>query len=142
MWRVWIPGFFFKYNQGIMVTVQKVEIRVPAAPELIKITGQAERVVQSHGFQEGLLNIWISGDSVALLCLPCPAGQTDAHRSVYQDLEHLSSSALKAASLGQSLSLPIVRGQLPLDTWQELLLVSFHAEPLWHHLTFQMLGDT
>lgn len=109
-------------------------------PELI--TGQVDRLVRSAGISQGLVQIFLPGSGAALLTVTCPQGDLTLAREVVREARQLSEHPhLLSALLGTSLSFPVMRQQLPLATWQEILLVDFLPEPRWHQIQVQILGE-
>jgi len=122
------------------VLTQYIEMKIPPYPEIIKITGQIERILRSSQLKEGLLNLWINGHGVGLTALHCPEGivpQTHFKPLVTQ----FENPELCGSLLGHQLSLPFEKQKLPLVPWQELVLIPFFKSARWHQLTVQILGE-
>ena len=50
-------------------------------------------------------------------------------------------SHVRASFLGPSLTVPIVRGQMTLGTWQQIVLIEFDTRPRDRTVVCQMMGD-
>ena len=110
-----------------------------AQPDLI--TGQIDRLVRSEQIAQGIVTVFLPGSGAALLTVTCPQGDLLAARQVIQDaLEVCHNPNLLSNLLGTSLTFPVVRQQLPLATWQEIVLVDFLPASRWHQVYVQIIG--
>ena len=114
-----------------------VFISTHAREELIDITARVAEVVKASGVEEGLCSLYAQGATAALMI------QENWDRSVPMDVVHLlqklvprgvwlhdeqdgnGDSHLKAGLVGPSETIPIVKGELGLSTWQGIFFCEF-----------------
>lgn len=128
-----------------MIVTYSFEIKTDGQTRLINITGQVERLLRNSRVAEGLLTVFIPGNTVALTTLTCEGGKTATLENLWHKLELFGDDAMdcqfKTALLGTTLHLPFQRGQMPLDTWQQIFLVDFGQGERWHHVVVQIQGE-
>jgi thiamine phosphate synthase YjbQ (UPF0047 family) len=128
-----------------MVITRVFEIKTDGQATLIDITGQVERLLRSSRVADGVLTVFIPGNTVALTSLTCEGGNTASQDALWKKSPFLADPALdtqmKTALIGTSLPLPFSRGQLLLNTWQQIVLVDFGQGERWHHVTVQIQGE-
>ncbi len=114
-------------------------VRTKGNTDIIDITKEIIAEVKNNNITNGLVSIFAKGSTVALTTI-------EADANLYQDLKevleaiipmkkswhhHLTwgddngGSHLRASLIGQSLTVPIVEGQLFLGTWQKIVLIDF-----------------
>lgn len=128
-----------------MQEIIKVETR---GPGLFDITGSARSLVNRGGSAEGLLTLFVQHTSCSLVI------QENADPDVRRDLQeffrrlvpHIGAAGtewirhvtegpddmpahIKAALLPTSLSVPVIRGELALGTWQGIYLFEHRDQP-------------
>ncbi|MCB0311162.1 MAG: secondary thiamine-phosphate synthase enzyme YjbQ [Bdellovibrionales bacterium] len=104
---------------------------------LYEITEDIERAISSHGYQSGLVNIFLQHTSASLVIQENadPSAKRDLEswlgRFIREDDSHFTHTAegsddmpahIKAAITATSLCIPLVAGQLALGTWQGIYL--------------------
>lgn len=128
-----------------MVITRVFEIKTDGNTTLIDITGQVERLLRSSRVADGILTVFIPGNTVALTTVTCEGGNTASQEALWKNNPFFNHAALntqmKTALIGTSLTLPFSRGQLLLQTWQQIVLVDFGLGERWHHVTVQIQGE-
>lgn len=129
----------------MVVITRSFEIKTDGQTTLINITGQVERLLRNSRVAEGLLTVFIPGNTVAITTLTCEGGKTAGLESLWRKLAILGAETadcqLRTALLGTTLHLPFQRGQMLLNTWQQIVLVDFGQGERWHHVTVQIQGE-
>jgi secondary thiamine-phosphate synthase enzyme len=119
------------------------------------ITDHASRFVSSCGIRNGVLIVFVPGSTAGVTTIEyedgaledlkkaiermAPANIHYAHDARWGDGNGFSH--VRAAILGPSLAVPIVRGRLGLGTWQQILLVDFDNGPRDRHVILQAMGE-
>ncbi|PIQ27188.1 hypothetical protein COW36_16680 [bacterium (Candidatus Blackallbacteria) CG17_big_fil_post_rev_8_21_14_2_50_48_46] len=128
-----------------MVITRVFEIKTDGKLTLIDISGQVERLLRNSRLAEGIVTVFIPGNTVALTTVTCEGGKTSNQEQIWQKLQIFGSepaeTQLKTALIGTSLTVPFSRGQMHLDTWQQIVLVDFGQGERWHQITVQMQGE-
>jgi secondary thiamine-phosphate synthase enzyme len=123
---------------------------------LLEITGDVRVLVQQCGFGEGLLTLFLRHTSASLLV------QENADPDVQGDLERFFArlapdgdslfhhdaegpddipAHVRAALTATQLSIPIVRGQLALGTWQGIYVWEHRLQPHRREVAVHALGS-
>ena len=105
--------------------------------EIVNISPHVEIIVQESGVVSGLVNIFVTGSTVAVttieyeegvlkdfrraLSVLAPETITYAHNTRWGDGN--GRSHVKAACIGPSLNVPVANGALMCGTWQQVVLV-------------------
>ena len=139
-----------------MITVSReLRVQTQGADHILDITPGVRAAVAESGVTTGQLTVMVIGSTAALTTLEYEPGlvQHDVaallerlapEDGVYQheltwhdDNGH---SHLRASLIGPSLALPIVDGQIPLGTWQQVVLVECDTRPRDRRLAVTVLG--
>jgi secondary thiamine-phosphate synthase enzyme len=111
--------------------------------DIIDITAQVARKVAESGLTEGQVVIFVPGSTAAVTTVEYESGVV---RDLQETIERLVPTGIlyrhdarwgdangyahvRAALLGPSLAVPLVKGRLMLGTWQQIVLVDFNNEP-------------
>ena len=116
---------------------QTFQIATLANNGLYDITRQVEAIVAESGVQNGLVNVYVQGATAGIMI------QENWDESVQNDVVSLlqklipqgvwehdaqddnGDSHLKAGIVGPSETIPIMKGELGLSTWQNIFLCEF-----------------
>ena len=122
--------------------------------DVLDLTGEARNFVADTGTAEGWLAAFVRGSTAAITTMELEPGGVHDLRSLLDrlipadgDYEHnrlnrdSNSHAHQRASLiGPSELVPILRGELALGTWQQLVLIDFDDRPRERTVILQV-GD-
>ncbi len=119
------------------------------------VTGRASRFVSSSGVQNGTLTVFVPGSTAGVTTIEYEDGALDdlkhaiervapegihyAHDARWGDGNGFSH--VRAALLGPSLTVPIVRSRLGLGTWQQIIIIDFDNRPRERSVILQVLGE-
>ncbi len=133
------------------------EIRVAAAGhgDVKDITAEVGRLVAASGIQTGVAQVFVIGSTAAIVAIECepglardlpemldrlvPPSRNYGHEQAWHDGN--GHSHLQATTLGPSLSLPIVRGEPALGTWQQVVLVECDTRPRERTVVITVMGE-
>ncbi len=115
-----------------------VEVALKTGPDIVDISPDLLRCIQTAGIFEGLLSAAMVGSTGSLTTIEYESGVVEdlkqavnrlappdrpyAHEQAWHDGN--GHSHVQAALLGPSISLPVRRGQLRLGTWQQVVAVN------------------
>jgi len=115
-----------------------LEIKTKKQVEFIDITNKVNEVMEKSEVKEGLCTVFVKHTTAAVICgeaesdllsdmeklinLIPKTGYSHGHGDPGHTPAHILSSVL-----GQSITLPVVSGQLDLGTWQSVLVVELHG---------------
>lgn len=117
-------------------TERELQIRSSGRNDMVEITGEVQRVVRESGIIDGICLIYIPHTTCGLTINENadPAVKRDMTLELdkmvpwedgYSHMEGNSAAHIKASLYGFSQTIPIVRGGLPLGTWQGIYLCEF-----------------
>lgn len=139
-----------------MFITQYLELSTQGNTDILDITTDVERLVAETGIKEGLVCLFTPSATSALTTIEYEAG---ALADLRRALDHLAPqeadyahnlrwgdgnghSHLRAALMGPSLSIPIVKGLPALGTWQQIVFLDFDVRPRQRRLTVQISGKS
>jgi secondary thiamine-phosphate synthase enzyme len=120
-----------------------IRIKTSSATDIIDITGQVESFVSQSSLWNGLVLIFIAGSTAALTTIELESGVINDLRKAIEKIAPQNISYehdkrwgdgngyahVRAALLGPSLSIPLVKGNMALGTWQQIVLCDFDNRP-------------
>ena len=122
-----------------------LRLSTPGNGEIVDLTEGVRSVVGRSGVETGVAVVFAVGSTVAVTTMEYePGGVADLQalldrlipRSAEPDYEHNvrnhdtnAHAHLRAAVIGPSESVPVLRGELGLGTWQQVVLVDFDDRP-------------
>jgi secondary thiamine-phosphate synthase enzyme len=139
-----------------MVATKTIRLQTKGNNDIIDITDAVAREVAATGVQDGLVAVFVVGSTVGITTVEyepglvadlkdafdqlIPRGLPYRHNSTWN--EDNGHSHVRASLLGPSLALPLIRGRLPLGTWQQIILIDFDIRPRSREVIVQVVGDS
>jgi len=136
--------------------MRSTEVRLATCGDgdVVDLSGEARALVAAAGISEGSLAAFVRGSTAAITTMELEPGGVRDLRALLDrllpaegDYEHnrlnhdSNSHAHQRASLiGPSELVPIVRGELALGTWQQLVLLDFDDRPRERTVILQTSG--
>ena len=122
--------------------------------QIVDLTEGVLAVVRQSGVSDGVVCVFVTGSTAAVTTMEYePGGVADLQAAVerlvpragaYQhNIRNHDDNAhahLRASLLGPSESVPLVRGQLVLGTWQQLVLIDFDDRPRRREVHVQIVA--
>ena len=139
-----------------MIKTEELTIRTRKDCEVINITDQVARVVSESGIDNGVVTLFNVGSTAGITTTEFEPGLVNhdlkagferlapqSARYEHEETWHDDNghSHVRASFLGPSLTVPIVRGQMTLGTWQQIVLIEFDTRPRDRTVVCQMMGD-
>ena len=132
-----------------------INLKTSARDEVIDVTEKVREIVSKSKIREGLACVFVAGSTAAVTTIEHEPGlvtdMRDAMDRLYPksiDYEHHQRwgdgnghSHIRASSIGPSLTVPIVDGNLVLGTWQQIVFLEFDNKPRTRELAVQIVGD-
>jgi secondary thiamine-phosphate synthase enzyme len=123
--------------------------------DILDITESVSRKVAASGLTEGQVLVFVPGSTAAVTTIEYESG---AVADLKDAIERLAPQALpyrhdarwgdgnghahvRAALLGPSLTVPLIRGRLVLGTWQQIVLIDFDNEPRERKVLVSVMGS-
>ncbi len=139
-----------------MVKTDKIEVRTRGDCHVVDISEPVGAVVRKSGIRQGIVTLFNVGSTAGITTTEyepglaehdlkaaferiAPQSGTYEHEKTWRDDN--GHSHVLASLLGPSLTLPIVDGQVPLGTWQQIVLIEFDTRARTRTVMCQMLGE-
>ena len=115
--------------------------------EIVDLSAGLAGALRSAGVSDGVVTVFVTGSTAAITTMEYePGGVQDLTEAIerlvprrrpegaeyaHNRLNHDDNAHahLRASLLGSSLSIPLVRGELVLGTWQQVVLIDFDDRP-------------
>ncbi len=136
-------------------TTTELHLETKGEPDIIDITQEVKTHVHQSKIKSGLVTIFCIGSTGAVTTieyepglledLPAALNRFAPKDAIYQ--HHLrwqdgnGHSHVRAAIIGPSLSIPIIGGDLPLGTWQQIVFLELDVRPRQRKLIVQITGE-
>ncbi len=141
----------------MIVETFDIAVKTRGNDHILDLTPEIRRVVSESGVRTGQLVAMVVGSTASLTTLEyepglvrhdlaaalevfAPADGVYQHEQTWHDDN--GHSHIRAAVVGPSLALPIVNGQVPLGTWQQVVLVDFDTGPRSRTVVVSVVGLT
>jgi len=131
------------------------QIRTQGNNQVLNITDQVNRCLQQTSETDGLVTVFVVGSTAGITTTEFEPGLVNQDlKAAFEGIAPENGSYLheetwhddnghahvRASLLGPSLTIPLVDGQLPLGTWQQLILIDFDTRPRQRQVVVQVLG--
>jgi secondary thiamine-phosphate synthase enzyme len=133
----------------------RFDVSTKGDSQVIDITRQVGRIVAESGMRQGMLVVFVVGSTAAITTTEAEPGlMTHDLKAFWERLapeddyykheetwhDDNGHAHVRASALGPSLALPVIDGQLPLGTWQQIVLLDFDTRPRRRELIVQIVG--
>ncbi|MDK2891743.1 secondary thiamine-phosphate synthase enzyme YjbQ [Methanohalophilus sp.] len=123
--------------------------------DIIDITSQILESVESSSIKNGIICVFSPGSTSAVTTIEYELGlvhdlENALERIVPEFLEYRHNerwndgnghSHIRASLIGQSISLPLIDGKIPLGTWQQVICLNLDNRPRTRKVIVQIVGD-
>ena len=139
-----------------MVETHKIKVKSEGNCHIIDITGDTAEAMAKSQITDGTVVIFNVGSTAAITTIEYEPGlvnydMTAAFEKIapqngryeHEETWHDDNghAHVRASLLGPSLTVPIVKGQLTLGTWQQIVLVDFDTRPRTRTVICQVSGE-
>ena len=138
-----------------MVCTIELTLQTRGHTDILDITDQVARAVVTSGLQAGLVTVFTPSSTSGLTTLEYePGAIADLKRALddmapaQRDYQHNLKwgdgngvAHLRAALVGPAVTVPVVKGQLVLGTWQQIIFLDFDNRPRQRTLVVQIIGE-
>ena len=139
----------------MVVYTKEIQVFCKADGDMQDITGEVSRAVKESGIKNGIVNIFIIGSTGAITTIEYEPGlKKDFPRAMERiapsdiEYEHHKTwgddngrSHVRASIIGPSLTIPIIKGELPLGTWQQIVAINFDTKDRNRRIIIQIYGE-
>jgi secondary thiamine-phosphate synthase enzyme len=138
-----------------MVKTGSIQLNTRGNADVHEITPQIAQVVRDSEIQNGTVTIFCPSSTSALTTIEYESGCVSDLRRLFEEIipqnreyahnarwhDGNGHSHIRAALLGPSLTIPFVRGDLTLGTWQQVVYVDFDTRSRRRELVVQIIGE-
>lgn len=132
-----------------------IELDTEGDDHIVDITADVQELIAQSGVTVGQAALLIHGSTAALTTLEYEPGLVNhdiaaaMERIAPRDGHYLHEetwhddnghSHVRASTIGPSLALPIAGGQVPLGTWQQIVLMDFDTRPRHRTIHVSVIG--
>jgi secondary thiamine-phosphate synthase enzyme len=137
------------------VSTQSFTVQTQGNTDLLDITPQVAKTVESSGLRNGIATVFISGSTGGITTvefepglrrdLPeimeqlVPSGRRYHHDDTWHDGN--GHAHVRSSLVGTSFTVPIVEGQLTLGTWQQIVFLDFDNRSRRREILVQIIGE-
>jgi secondary thiamine-phosphate synthase enzyme len=132
-----------------------IQLSTRGDADILDITGQVQAAVSESGLESGIVTVFTPSATSALTTIEYETGALSDLRRLFDEIanpaEHYAHNArwgdgnghshIRAALLGPSLTVPFVRTQLSLGTWQQIVFIDFDNRSRQRELVLQIMGE-
>ncbi len=139
-----------------MVKTEEIEVTTEGGCSIVDITSQVAEAVSNSQIQNGAVVVFNIGSTAAITTIEYEPGLVNydiaealekiapqegfyEHEKTWNDDN--GHAHVRASLLGPSLNVPIVKGQLTLGTWQQIVLIDFDTRPRTRRVICQIIGE-
>ena len=137
------------------VSTHTLSLKTRGDADIHDITDQVSDAVRVSKIQDGTVTIFCPSSTSGLTTIEYESGVLSDLRRLFDEIiptnreyQHNARwgdgnghAHVRAALLGPSLSVPIVKGHLTLGTWQQIIYIDFDNRPRSRELVVQIVGE-
>jgi len=136
------------------IITKELEFKTNGVNDIIDITPRIQDEFRKTGLKNGILTIFVSGSTAAVSTveyepglrkdLPefyekiIPIHKNYAHNNTWGDANGYAH--IRATLQGPSLTVPFVKGEFTLGTWQQIVFMEFDNRPRKRRVILQFMG--
>jgi secondary thiamine-phosphate synthase enzyme len=138
-----------------MIATDTISLNTKGFSDVLDITDTVTKIVNQSGIQNGLVNVFCSGSTGSITTIEYESGvikdlQKAIEKIVPSNIpyEHDKRwgdgngfSHVRAALMKPSLTIPLVKGELALGTWQQIVFVDFDNRGRDRNVVVQVMGE-
>lgn len=134
---------------------KELTINTERETEIIDITRDVQNIVSKSKIKNGIVSLFVVGSTGALTTMEYEPGLI---RDIPLALERLfpsniryyhqerwhddnGHSHVRASFLGSSFTIPLINGNLPLGTWQQIVFIELDVRPRTRKILVQIVGE-
>lgn len=137
------------------VVSKKIKLSTKGDTDIIDITPQVASAVSKSGLNSGIAVVFVSGSTGGLTTVEYEPGLIEDLRTYFEKIAPKSGkyqhnmrwhdgngyAHVRASFLGPSISVPFIKGELQLGTWQQIIFIDFDNRPRSRELIVQVVGE-
>ena len=142
-------------DSELTVVTKQLSLNTEGEGDIIDLTGMVSEAVHKSGVKNGMVTVFVSGATGALTTIEyepgllqdfpnilervAPKGLMYEHEKRWHDGN--GHSHVRASLIGPSLTVPVVKGELTLGTWQQIVFLELDVRNRSRKLILQIMGE-
>ena len=139
----------------MVIKTENITVNTKGNCDVIDITPRVISSLEKLGLNEGNVTVFVTGSTAAISTIEyepglkkdlpeildtlIPSGKKYFHNDTWGD--NNGHAHLRSTIFGCSQTIPFVKGNLLLGTWQQLILIDFDDRPRTRRITIQFIGE-
>ena len=142
-------------DSELTVVTKQLSLNTRGEGDIIDLTGMVSKAVSESGVENGVVTVFVPGATGALTTIEYEPGllmdfpnmlERVAPKSMLYEHEKRwhdgnGHSHVRASLIGPSLTVPIVKGELTLGTWQQIVFLELDVRNRSRNITLQIMGE-
>jgi secondary thiamine-phosphate synthase enzyme len=138
-----------------MTASYRFDLKTKGFNDTHDLTGRVEQCLHESGVESGIVTVFVPGSTAGITTIEYERGALEDLKNAVERIApqnmHYDHDArwgdgngfshVRAALLGPSLSVPIIKGTLQLGTWQQIVLIDFDNRPRTREVIVQVVGE-
>lgn len=143
------------FRLDMIIENRTIRVQTTGGTDVLDITSLVAAEIEESGIGNGFVTLFIPGSTAALTTIEFESGvvhdlmnaiERMAPRDMYYEHNERwgdgnGYSHVRAAMLGPSLQIPVVKGRMILGAWQQIVLLDFDNRPRERRVIFQAVGE-
>ena len=137
------------------IVTEKYSINTKGNCDIINITEEVRKLISKSKLSTGNATIFVVGSTASISTIEyepglqkdmpqmleklIPSGQKYYHNDTWGD--HNGHAHLRSTLFGCSQTIPFLKGELLLGTWQQIILLDFDDRPRTRKVIVQLIGE-
>ncbi|MBU4148931.1 MAG: secondary thiamine-phosphate synthase enzyme YjbQ [Candidatus Omnitrophica bacterium] len=137
------------------VVTKKIKLSTKGDTDIIDITGQVAAALSKTGLSNGIVTVFVKGSTGGLTTVEYEPGLVQDIKTFFEKIAPKSGlyehnvrwhdgngyAHVRASFLGPSISVPFIKNQMELGTWQQIIFIDFDNRPRSRELIVQIMGE-
>jgi secondary thiamine-phosphate synthase enzyme len=138
-----------------MIRTTIISLSTRGNADILDITDEIMGAVSKSGIQAGTATVFCPSSTSGVTTIEYESGALNDLRRLFDEIvppdreyahnarwgDGNGHSHVRAALIGASLTIPVVKGGLTLGTWQQIIYVDFDVRPRQRELVLQVIGE-
>jgi len=144
------------YTGAMPVESHEFEVATQGNNHILNVTDHVRKAVSQGSVRNGTLCVFVVGSTAALTTTEFEPGLVNHDlkaaletiapedgRYLHEETWHDDNghSHVRASLIGPSITVPLIDGELPLGTWQQIVLMDFDTRPRQRRIIVQVVGE-
>lgn len=137
----------------MQITTEKITLKTKGNCDVINVTDEVQSLIRKHKLTEGNVTVFVVGSTASISTIEFEPGlkkdlpelldKLIPQRSYHHDNtwgDHNGHAHLRSTLFGCSQTIPFIKGDLMLGTWQQIILIDFDDRPRTRNIIIQLVG--